>query len=205
MRQLLTPAWLVGHALAAVLVVGMLWLGLWQYERATAGNALSWGYTLQWPLFAAFTACLWWREVRRRLRNAESNRRLSGPPRHHRPQPARPATRPPVVTRPGRPRDERRGPGTRRLQPLPSLVERQSRRAAGRLPRESLTVSGAFTRFRVIAHVVGVMLLLLTVGVVLRYGFDMPGCRRRSARSTASCTWSIWSPSLIWADGPGGQ
>ncbi len=35
-------------------------------------------------------------------------------------------------------------------------------------------MSGAFTRFRVIAHVVGVMLLLLTVGVVLRYGFDMP-------------------------------
>jgi len=35
-------------------------------------------------------------------------------------------------------------------------------------------VSGALTRFRVIAYVVGVMLLLLTLGVVLRYGFDMP-------------------------------
>lgn len=33
---------------------------------------------------------------------------------------------------------------------------------------------GALTRFRAIAYVVGVCLLLLTVGVVLRYGFDMP-------------------------------
>lgn len=37
-----------------------------------------------------------------------------------------------------------------------------------------MTVSGALTRFRVIAYIVGVMLLLLTVGVVLRYGFDAP-------------------------------
>lgn len=35
-------------------------------------------------------------------------------------------------------------------------------------------VSGALTRFRVIAYVVGVCLLLLTVGVVLRYGFGYP-------------------------------
>lgn len=35
-------------------------------------------------------------------------------------------------------------------------------------------MSGALTRFRVIAYVVGVMLLLLTLGVVLRYGFELP-------------------------------
>jgi integral membrane protein len=35
-------------------------------------------------------------------------------------------------------------------------------------------VSGALTRFRVIAYMVGVMLILLTIGVVLRYGFGMP-------------------------------
>lgn len=35
-------------------------------------------------------------------------------------------------------------------------------------------MSGALTRFRIIAYVVGVMLLLLTVGMVLRYGFGMP-------------------------------
>jgi integral membrane protein len=35
-------------------------------------------------------------------------------------------------------------------------------------------VSGAVLRFRVIAYLVGVFLLVLTVGVVLRYGFDYP-------------------------------
>ncbi len=35
-------------------------------------------------------------------------------------------------------------------------------------------MSGALLRFRVIAYVVGVMLLVLTVGVVLRYGFGEP-------------------------------
>ena|SRR5690606_25732816 len=33
---------------------------------------------------------------------------------------------------------------------------------------------GALTRFRVIAYVVGVVLLLLTAAVVLRYGFGYP-------------------------------
>lgn len=35
-------------------------------------------------------------------------------------------------------------------------------------------MSGALTRFRVIAYVVGVVLLLLTAAVVLRYGFGHP-------------------------------
>jgi integral membrane protein len=35
-------------------------------------------------------------------------------------------------------------------------------------------MSGALTRFRVIAYVVGVFLLLLTAGVVIRYGFGEP-------------------------------
>lgn len=32
----------------------------------------------------------------------------------------------------------------------------------------------ALTRYRIIAYVVGVLLLLLTAGVVLKYGFDEP-------------------------------
>lgn len=35
-------------------------------------------------------------------------------------------------------------------------------------------MSGALIRFRIIAYVVGVFLLLLTLGVVLRYGFGLP-------------------------------
>lgn len=35
-------------------------------------------------------------------------------------------------------------------------------------------VAGALVRFRVIAYVVGVVLLVLTAGVILRYGFGYP-------------------------------
>ena len=39
-------------------------------------------------------------------------------------------------------------------------------------------MSGALLRFRVLAWTVGTLLLLLTVGVVLRYGFDVPQLSR---------------------------
>lgn len=68
MRRLLTPGWLVVHALALLAVVSMLGLAVWQYSRAQGGNAISWGYLFQWPAFAAFAAFVWWREVRRVLR-----------------------------------------------------------------------------------------------------------------------------------------
>jgi len=77
----------VRHALAFVLVVGFLGLGWWQYTRATGGNALSWGYAFQWPVFAAFVAFLWWREVQHERRGdpaapepAEHTERLPGAP-----------------------------------------------------------------------------------------------------------------------------
>ena len=35
-------------------------------------------------------------------------------------------------------------------------------------------MAGALVRFRVIAYVVGVVLLVLTAGVILRYGFGQP-------------------------------
>ena len=40
-------------------VVGMLWLGDWQFRRAEAGNALSWAYTFEWPVFALFAVVFW--------------------------------------------------------------------------------------------------------------------------------------------------
>jgi len=46
-----------------VLVLGFLGLGWWQYGRASGGNALSWGYTFEWPVFAAFVVFLWIREI----------------------------------------------------------------------------------------------------------------------------------------------
>ena len=72
MRRLLTPGWLACHLLALVLVVGMLWLAAWQLSRAAGGNALSWGYLFQWPVFAGFVGFVWAREVRRVLRHSET-------------------------------------------------------------------------------------------------------------------------------------
>ncbi|MFG1608872.1 hypothetical protein [Actinoplanes sp. NPDC049265] len=64
MKGLLTPAWILRHVVALVLVVAFLVLGWWQYTRAADGNALSWGYMFQWPVFAGFVVFLWWREVK---------------------------------------------------------------------------------------------------------------------------------------------
>ena len=67
MRRLVTPGWLARHALATVLVAGCLALGWWQIGRASGGNALSWAYAVEWPVFAGFVGFIWWREVRRAL------------------------------------------------------------------------------------------------------------------------------------------
>ena len=68
MRRLWTPAWIARHVLALVLIAGCLGLGWWQFSRATGGNSLSWGYTFEWPVFAAFFAFLWFREVQLALK-----------------------------------------------------------------------------------------------------------------------------------------
>lgn len=66
--RLFTPRWLLLHALAVVLVVGMLGLAGWQAGRAASGNMLSWGYMFQWPVFAGFVVFIWVREVRQVVR-----------------------------------------------------------------------------------------------------------------------------------------
>jgi hypothetical protein len=55
----ITPRWLAWHAFTVVAVLGMLWLGDWQFHRAESGNALSWAYTFEWPIFAAFGLVFW--------------------------------------------------------------------------------------------------------------------------------------------------
>jgi hypothetical protein len=62
-RFLLSPRWLGWLAFAIAAVVGMLWLGDWQFRRAESGNALSWGYTFEWPLFAAFAVVFYVKTV----------------------------------------------------------------------------------------------------------------------------------------------
>ncbi|WP_406072408.1 hypothetical protein [Micromonospora sp. NBC_01638] len=64
MRRLWTPAWIARHVAMVVLAVSFLGLGWWQISRATAGNSLSWGYAVEWPIFAGFVVYVWWREVK---------------------------------------------------------------------------------------------------------------------------------------------
>jgi DNA-binding transcriptional regulator of glucitol operon len=68
MKGLWTPAWIARHVVALVLTAGFVGLGWWQYTRAAGGNALSWGYAFQWPVFAAFVVFIWFREVQHERR-----------------------------------------------------------------------------------------------------------------------------------------
>jgi len=63
-RFLITPKWLGWHVFMVVSVLGMLWLGDWQLHRAESGNALSWAYTFEWPLFAGFAVFFWAKTIR---------------------------------------------------------------------------------------------------------------------------------------------
>jgi hypothetical protein len=56
---LITPRWLAWHAFAVCAAWGMLWLGDWQFHRAEGGNALSWAYTFEWPIFTIFGVVFW--------------------------------------------------------------------------------------------------------------------------------------------------
>lgn len=56
---LITPRWLGWHAFAVLAAWGMLWLGDWQFRRAEGGNALSWAYTFEWPIFMIFGVVFW--------------------------------------------------------------------------------------------------------------------------------------------------
>ncbi len=67
-RILVTPRWLGWHAFAVVAALGMLWLGDWQFHRAESGNALSWAYTFEWPIFAIMGVVFWAKTVRDELR-----------------------------------------------------------------------------------------------------------------------------------------
>jgi hypothetical protein len=65
---LVTPKWLGWHAFTVLAVLGMLWLGDWQFRRAVSGNALSWAYTFEWPVFAVFGVVFWAKTIRDELK-----------------------------------------------------------------------------------------------------------------------------------------
>ena len=97
MRGLWTPAWIARHVVALVLIAGCLGLGWWQFTRASEGNAVSWGYMFEWPVFALFVGFLWFREVQ-----AERRGPAEAVPEEDEAQPAPAADAPVTVRRPVR-------------------------------------------------------------------------------------------------------
>jgi DNA-binding transcriptional regulator of glucitol operon len=79
-RRFLTPRWLARHAVLVILVTAFLALGWWQIGRAREGNLLSYGYAVEWPLFALFVIFVWTREVRDELRAVPPAPRASAVP-----------------------------------------------------------------------------------------------------------------------------
>lgn len=80
MQRLLTPRWLVVHAAAVMTVIGFLLLGAWQVRRAASGNLLSYGYAVEWPVFAAFVCYVWISQLRRALLASRSATAEDGDP-----------------------------------------------------------------------------------------------------------------------------
>lgn len=68
---LVSPRWLGWHAFVVFAAFGMLWLGDWQFHRAESGNALSWAYTFEWPVFAVFGVVFWVKTIIDEVRPAD--------------------------------------------------------------------------------------------------------------------------------------
>lgn len=80
MKRLWTPAWIVRHVATVVLVTAFSALGWWQISRAAAGNARSWAYAVEWPVFAGFVIFIWLRELRHTLRGQSPPESVQPPP-----------------------------------------------------------------------------------------------------------------------------
>src|SRR5579859_7181783 len=72
-RFLISRRWLGWHAAMVVSVLGMLALGYWQFRRAEEGNALSWAYTFEWPVFAVFAVVFWAKTIRDEFRPPDTD------------------------------------------------------------------------------------------------------------------------------------
>jgi hypothetical protein len=77
---LITPRWLAWHAFAVLASWGMLWLGDWQFHRAEGGNALSWAYTFEWPIFTVFGLVFWGKTIADEWRAGGRQAAVASPP-----------------------------------------------------------------------------------------------------------------------------
>ena len=127
-RFLLTPRWLAWLGFVIAAAVGMLWLGLWQWRRAESGNALSWGYTFEWPLFAAFALVFYVRTVIDEARGRRGARPASATGAGQDPAPGLPGPAPAAAPAPGEAADPE-------LDEYNAYLARLGQQAAGRAAR----------------------------------------------------------------------
>lgn len=60
MRRYFSSRCIALHLTLLVLLPAFAFLTKWQLGRALGGNTLSWAYTFEWPLFAAYAIYVWW-------------------------------------------------------------------------------------------------------------------------------------------------
>ncbi len=81
-RRWLSRRALLLHFAVVVLAPACLLAGWWQATRALAGNALSWVYCVEWPIFACLAIAGWWHLVHEdpeALRARKASRTGDGP------------------------------------------------------------------------------------------------------------------------------
>ncbi|MCX2732230.1 hypothetical protein OOZ19_18485 [Saccharopolyspora sp. NFXS83] len=77
---MLTPRWLLMHAVFVAAVIATAFLAWWQWDRAheAGGSFQNLGYALQWPLFGVFTLCMWVWLIRMELQQQGPPETVSG-------------------------------------------------------------------------------------------------------------------------------
>ena len=76
----LSPRALLAHLALLVTVPLFLAAGWWQVHRAESGNTLSYGYAVEWPLFAVVAVYLWWDLIHMTPAEADTGQASAQPP-----------------------------------------------------------------------------------------------------------------------------
>lgn len=54
---------MLAHVTLVTVVSLCLVAGWWQVDRARSGNLLSYGYAVEWPVFAVIAVVMWWQLI----------------------------------------------------------------------------------------------------------------------------------------------
>ena len=172
--RLLTPKWLLLHVLVAVLFVATFFLGYWQLTKAEAGGgAVNWSYALQWPLYGFMGLWFYLRMVRIELHRDPDD---GAPGATSSSTSALASTRLEILSWP--PTTPTSPSSTSARSASGAAPVAADRTASARDSEQA--IAAALQRYRVMANVVGVLLILLIcVAVPLKYFGGMPRAGRR--------------------------